>query len=360
MQHFLAQENILDSTPQPQFEEIVVPEENKKCDTETVFKMLDKMLPASNETTDSKNSSGGSVNTAHSAKEAIQNLAEILKSEHINESRKAEGQNLLMSLAGILCNENNSSLNDSGHSSIELEQDVQEKAECYEVLDLRKKSSGSECEQIEALDLSMNAKKLCDTPKSAPPFSGKRASISMKESPNCTPNQSGMVRRASESSLPSSSREITRNLSILSNQTGSSNASGSSLLSGPITGKLKLKKPSITKIGPVKAVVGLTKKIPTPPVTTDTGGKFKKTSTPINVKNSHNIKNKLVFPLLFQKSKIKPIAQSTPEENKPIKQELPKKKFEFPMSPLSKRNTIRFLNESLSLLLIIICFLLQP
>lgn len=281
----------MDSTPQPDFVEIPdnVPEEDtKKCDTETVFKLIDKMVPdSSKNSSDSSNSSDNlkANSSRSSAKEAIQNLAEILKSEHINVKRKAEGQNLLMSLAGILCNENNSVLNDSGHSSIELEQDVQEKSEVYEILDLRKKSSSSENEQVEALDLSMCAKKLSDTPKFTPPYFNKRASMSLKETPNGIKEQSGMSRRASESSLPSSSKEITRNLS---NQTGSSNASSTASLvnSGPIVGKLKFKKSSNVKIGPVKATVGLTNKIPmsTSPKTIPEASKIKKTSTPVNVR----------------------------------------------------------------------------
>lgn len=287
--------NMLDDTPAPDFQEILdnIPEENKKCDTETVFKMIDKMLPTNSENSNvksnSKNSSSGSDNlkmncSQHSAKEAIQSLAEILNSENLNEKRKTAGQHLLKSLAGILYNENNSedmsSLNDSGHSSIEVEQDVQEKSECYQVLDLRKKSStSSEIEQTEALDLSVGAKKVNVTPKSST-FS-RRGSISLKEMNKTPVDYSGMVRRSSESSLHSS-----RNQSVQSNQTGSSNASGASLLSGPITGKIKLKKISVTKTGPVKAVFGLASKISTPgtPRTASEASKLKKTSTPVNVR----------------------------------------------------------------------------
>lgn len=289
---------MLDSTPAPNFEDIEnIPEENKKCDTEKVLKMIDRLLPSNksentnNDKSNSKNSSNGSDNlkvncSQHSAKEAIQSLQDILNSENFNEKRKTAGQHLLKSLAGILCDENNSedisSLNDSGHSSIEPEQDVQEKGDCYEVLDLRKKSnSDSEAEQTQALDLSVGVKKLNVTPK--PSTFARRASISLKEMNKSTEDNSGMVRRASESSLQSS-----KNQSVQSNQTGSSNASGASLLiSKPLSGKIKFKKISVSKSGPVKAVAGLTSKIATPktPKTASEGSKIKKTSTPVNVRH---------------------------------------------------------------------------
>lgn len=296
---------MLDCTPAPDFESIDdnIVEENRKCDRETVFKMIDKMLPVNAENTDksnSKNSSNSSDNvkvnsSQHSAKEAIQSLAEILNSEHLNENRKLKGQHLLKSLAGILCNENNSreisSLDDSGHSSINVEHE--EKAECYEVLDLRKKSdNSSETDHAEALDLSVGVKNPIETPKS---IFRRRASVSLKEVSKPNDQSGSMVRRASESSLQSSSKDFTRNQSMLSNQTGSSNASGVSLLNAPAVGKLKLRKVSVTKSGPVKAVVGFAKKISSPctPRTVSGISKSKKTSTPVNVRKCNFIFLKL-------------------------------------------------------------------
>lgn len=264
---------MLDSTPAPNFNEIldeITTEVNEKYHTETVFKMIDKMLP------EKSNSSNGldnlkTNNSQYSAKDAIQSLAEILKSENLNEKRKTEGENLLKSLAGILCNskEISSNVNESTQSSIDRD--------CFEVLDLRKKSN-SDSEQTEALDLSVGTKKLTVTPNCQ-----RRASVSLKEMNKVTVGHNEMIRRASESSLQSLSKEFTRSISIQSNQTGSSNASGTSVLNGPTLGKLKFKKTSATKSGPVKAIIGLANKITTSPKIAPQTNKYKKTSTPVNV-----------------------------------------------------------------------------
>lgn len=224
------------------------------------------MVPAVSENKSDSSNGSDKSKAKTSAKEALQNLEEILNSENLSEKHKSECRNLLTRLSGIFCKENGiNGPNRSGHSSIEPLT-----PESCEVLDLRKRSSGSESEQVRALDLSVNEKNV----------SGSRVSVSLKETSG-TPNQSGLVRRASESSLPFSSKEFSRNQS---NLTGSSNASSSSLLNGPITGKLKLRKASSTKSGPVKAIPGLAKKIPTPKSTTEIS-KIKKTSTPVSVRS---------------------------------------------------------------------------
>lgn len=243
--------------------------------------MLDKMLPATTATPPPPDQSSGSSgseaqktnSSQQSAKDAIQNLAELLNSETLNERRKAKGQTLLAGLAGILCAEH--SPNDSGHSSIELEQET---GDCSGALDLRKRSSGSETEQVQALDLSVSCKR------------GKRASISLRECDR-EASQVGMVRRASESSLPSS-KESGRNQS---NRTGSS---GSSMLSGPVGGKLKLRKASAVKVGPVKAIAA---GLPFAPAE-EAGGaaRAKKTSTPVQVRRNFSNRAAVVLILLAE------------------------------------------------------------
>lgn len=288
--------NVLDQTPQPEeleFEQEVV--ENIKPDTETVFKMIDKMLPPPNhqeKSIDDKNndleidsSKNSQNNLEHSKcsnsspkdcdpKEVLQNLSAILTSGTMDERQRSQGQSLLNSLASIICSERNSkdskALDDSGHSSIENDQEPEEQQiECYEVLDLRTKVSSSG-DDSKPIDLSMGAKNfensLPKTSQSLRQLPSMRSSTSSLEMSKNSSLQNSLMRRASESNkeqyLISSSLESSKNQS---NRTGSSNDSrnfsGSGFFKGPLLGKLKIKKAdsksATVKAGPMKAIVKL-------------------------------------------------------------------------------------------------------
>lgn len=293
--------NVLDQTPQPELLEFEEVTENIKPDTETVFKMIDKMLPPANhpltetteqiaddknnnleikssenspnnlETNNSKNSNSTSKHC--DPKEVLQNLSAILTSGTMDERQKSQGQSLLNSLASIICSERNSkdskALDDSGHSSIENDQEHQEEQiECFEVLDLRTKANSSG-EDAKPLDLSLGAKNLSNFENSLPRTSqslrqlpSMRSSTSSLEMGKNLSLQNSMMRRASESNK----EQCAMGSSLeSSNRTGSSNDSrnfsGSGLFKGPILGKLRIKKADSksvsAKAGPMKAIVKL-------------------------------------------------------------------------------------------------------
>lgn len=157
--------NILDSTPQPEFADIEENHENKKCDTETIFKTVDKMLPPINKLTTqiegtiavnsnleidsqevnvdvcenqlklsiSQTSNKSNNLKSKDTKKILQNLSEILHNENRSTEQVTEGNKLLRSLANILNSDSSGSylkatsstsesLEDSGHSSIQVEQ----------------------------------------------------------------------------------------------------------------------------------------------------------------------------------------------------------------------------------------------
>lgn len=200
------------------------------------------------------------------AKDAIQSLAEILKSKNLNEKCKIEAQNLLKCLAEILC------VDDSDRSFTNIEHEVQDKDDCYENLNLHgDNNTGSE--QTETLNLSVNTKTKL-TPKSS--ICQRRGSISFNQTNKTPTSNSKIIKRASESLLQSASREFTKNQADLSN------GSDASVLNEPTFSKLKFRKSGITKNGPVKAIINLANKISSPKVAPQTD-KYKKTSTPVNV-----------------------------------------------------------------------------
>lgn len=265
--------DLLDGTPQPEFEDIADAPVDNQYNTETVFKMIDKMLPSAEKLENDKDlsaeSSQNSKNSrSNSAREAIQNLSIILSQEPLDKQLKSEGKNLLSNLADILCSggrnvdSNEEHSLDSGHSSIEAEQEVNAaQNECFEVLDLRTKSSSSEAESSQALDLSLSSKRMNRSLSQGSDLVPQRASESFKE-PKAS---SSMARTISDSSLRSvnCSRDMLNRFSCQSNQTGSSNdsknGSGSNLFKGSVLGKLKLKRVSGVSSGPVKAVAAVGK-----------------------------------------------------------------------------------------------------
>lgn len=196
-------------------------DEENVISTEMVFKNVDKMIPSTgiattsdklpeinnkdkstndvpNKTTDSSNSSSSSLNRkdciqnlseifsgdnqklsksrlsqcssnkskSHNANSILHNLSEILNNDHPSVQQKNEGQNLLFSLADILCSsDHRDSSNgqeqseDSGHSSIDqdvLPANIQEDVNCSP-LDLRINAE-TPIEQPKPLDLSMSKK----------------------------------------------------------------------------------------------------------------------------------------------------------------------------------------------------------
>ncbi|XP_064211087.1 uncharacterized protein LOC100142621 isoform X2 [Tribolium castaneum] len=288
---------MLDSIQEPEEMVRVIDdlEEPVKCDKETVFKTVDKMfLSAPNcENLNTSRASNRSNNSkSREALDMISTLSDILSTDKPSEKQKCEGQNLLTSLAEILLSSASTrsrscALEDSGNSSIESEAvPVLETAECYEVLDLRKKSSSESdlnrkesFENCAPLDLSMKSKsslgKTFESPKILPPK---------------FKNQKSVV-------------AFSVNKSAGSNYSNSSNDSKN--LSDP-TKKFRPKKADekVVKRGPLRAVLpvdnmarksGPLKVTPTRPESKTLKYKLKKTSTPINESN------------------LKPMAQSTPE-----------------------------------------------
>lgn len=168
--------DVLDSTPQPiwpnEFDrstEAEIPAVEQK----TVFKEIDKMIPANtnvvlnlplstkhNSSETIKTPSPNSIGNSHISSKSdnklqdprliLQNLSEILNNTKRSDSQRSKGENLISSLADILCDKTSNSskqniaLDDSGHSSIAEQSDSPDKIshQCYEVLDLSKRSVG--------------------------------------------------------------------------------------------------------------------------------------------------------------------------------------------------------------------------
>lgn len=297
---------ILDSTPQPDWSNLSV-NENKndceKCDTETVFKAVDKMLPppskdsldaklktskadsnASNENIEKVNTSEENSNKLSQSgeqniskllhnisdiehepknlssnrknpKEILENLSELLNCVNPSEKQKSEGKNLLNSLADILCESRSSATHnhdDSGHSSINDQSDSSNKEnhEFFEVLDLRAKTTDQEPPKQKTrsntgvLDLSLKSKPIANV-------AGKRLSQSCSSSPNVLIKSRTEKKSASASSLDMSKNK-TSNSSVASNDS----KNNSNLVKLQITGKLRQKHSgSNLKKGPMKAII---------------------------------------------------------------------------------------------------------
>ncbi|RZC42747.1 uncharacterized protein BDFB_000326, partial [Asbolus verrucosus] len=228
--------DMLDSIQKPEDFMIEVSENDElaKHDTKTVFKTVDKMLPptpvhrnvSKNQSAyvqDNLNSSSrisfkydesncSSNNRSNDSKskdprDILNTLSEILSNDHPSEQQKSEGQNLLTSLAEILISSGSTksnSLDDSGHSSIESEPVMSQINECYEVLDLRKKSSSETSvnqmdsyENCVPLDLSLksksgNSEKVFVSPKILPPkFNNSQQKFLIKKNKSIESNCSG-------------------------------------------------------------------------------------------------------------------------------------------------------------------------
>lgn len=212
------EDNMLDSTQEPEEMANILDDEEEeiKCDTETVFKTVDKMFtPTQNHENDnllpvpsinnvsksserSHNSSSKSPSKSKEALEIITTLSGILSNENPSEKQKSEGQNLLSSLAEIFISSASTKsrsciLDDSGNSSIESEQvPVSETAEFYQVLDLRKKSTSESnlhqnrsFENDVPLDLSMKSKTFA-SPKILPPKFNSVMKINKSVGGNCS------------------------------------------------------------------------------------------------------------------------------------------------------------------------------
>ncbi|CAG9822969.1 unnamed protein product [Phaedon cochleariae] len=348
---------VLDSTPQPSWPSDLdesVDNEKKLVNTETVFKTVDKLLPEglhiSNEFMKPQNFD--SPNEPKDVKGILQNLSEILNITHRSDQEKSQGQNLLSSLAEMLHGSSSGSkpqnLDDSGHSSFveQNESPNHEKYECYEILDLSKKSLDSD--KIRSfdniLDLSSKVEKKIN-PRLSQSFCTIPPSIRVTK-PYIK------VRNSSASGLGSIKNESgTSNLSSKSND---SQGSGNNLP------KIFKSKPSsaIANKGPLKAIIPVKdmrrnslNTAVTPEKSQQPSGlslKSKRTSTPIN------------------EPKLKPVAASTPTfqptVNKQVKgskrRSLPgnsssdlasEKQSKLPESPINRKSLTNPLTKNVPL-----------
>ncbi|KAF2905446.1 hypothetical protein ILUMI_00730 [Ignelater luminosus] len=379
-------EDLLDSTDPPDFKILDEFEDDNveiKTDIQTVFKVIDKMLPPqkvpslkpeSNETdslldnnkenvdrsqkdcnnsnrgyeskdsykslaysknesysqkstTSQGNSSNGSLKSRN-ANELLQNLSVIINNDGRDLKQKLEGQQLLCDLASILCSDSSKVSStklehseDSGHSSIEQEehQNEQELPICYQVLDLTTTASKSN-DNEQALDLSMKSKDI----------------------QNCN-------KRSSQSFSFPSSRQSSAKLPA-NIKTGPSIKSSTSLDSkrdhstNNEFNKLKPKrveqKTNGTRKGPLKAVIPLGNMAKCKSLANKTQSMD---STPPKIQKSSTLFKTKKTSTPIAEPPIKPMAQSTPDnkfqpelDTKPIScsSQLRKRKFYCPISPL--------------------------
>lgn len=297
---------ILDSTPQPDWPDISYNENkhDQKCDTEAVFKTVDKMLPppskdilnaklkTSKTDSNSFDENVEKMNTSdenrrkfsHTSeqniskllhnisdiqhepkkvsssrkdpKEILENLSELLNCTNPSEKQKSEGKNLLNSLADILCESRSSAKNnrdDSGHSSINEPSDSSNKEnhEFFEVLDLRAKTTDqipykeNFCANTGVLDLSLKSKPIENV-------AGKRLSQSLRSSrPNVQSKSRTEKKSASASSL-----DMSKNKTSNSSVTSNNSKNNSNLAQLQISGKLRQKHTtSNMRKGPMKAII---------------------------------------------------------------------------------------------------------
>lgn len=110
---------ILEETDQPEV----------KCDTETVFKKIDQLLPTVNKI--SPETADKNTSKSEETQAILHNLSAILDKECRDPNAKQQGHDLISSLAVIITKKrlsfscDRSSLEDSGHSSIDGDLDDQ-------------------------------------------------------------------------------------------------------------------------------------------------------------------------------------------------------------------------------------------
>lgn len=293
---------LLDSTPQPELIDIsdTADEIAPNC-TENIFKAVDKMIPSTKDKEselgdkeksleDQTNKSANSTSSHSSlsrneclqnlsdifnvdnkklstskashcsnksqsrdAKSILHNLSAIINSENRSEQQKSEGQNLLFSLADILCNENsnkNSSNDgerseDSGHSSIDQDIACMNKHEIdssFNALDLRVHAEAA-TNELKPLDLSISKmKRGNEINKSVTEVAEGHSDVKLKNSLKLTNN-----------SVMSKSKNGPICLSSSNSLNSIKNISGLSSL-----GKLKPKKIDskvVPEKGPLKAMI---------------------------------------------------------------------------------------------------------
>lgn len=189
------------------------------------------------------NSSNGSLKSRN-ANELLKDLSEIINNDERDPKRKLEGQQLLSGLANILCSDSSKvssnkleSSEDSGHSSIEQEeqQNEQDLPVCYQVLDLRTTNSKS-TDNERVLDLSMKSKDIQNC--------NKRSSQSF----------SFPSSRQSSAKLPAS---ITAGPSIKSSTSLDSKRDHSNSEFNKLKPKRIEQKTNVMRKGPLKAVIPL-------------------------------------------------------------------------------------------------------
>ncbi|KAJ8967535.1 hypothetical protein NQ314_002850 [Rhamnusium bicolor] len=307
---------ILDCTPQPDWPDEINENEDKekedlKCNTEIIFKNVDKLLPPpvtdtnnlkfktsktesnlSSENGDKINKSEGnnsqsseksvsklihniseiahesnklsvsrkSQSKSKDAKEILHNLSEILNCTNRSDQQKYEGQNLLSSLANMLSenksNTKDSSLDDSGHSSIheQPESPNKEKHESFEVLDLRTKTASEDIhkefvsDKNKILDLSSkHIKNIAD---------GCLTQSFSSSIPNIKSIPLIIIKRKNTST---SGLDFNRDKSTVSNNSSvysNDSRNSANLSKSLIAGSLRQKTTSYgTKKGPMKAVI---------------------------------------------------------------------------------------------------------
>lgn len=264
-------------------------------------------------------SSSGSNGSTRDPNEILFNLSTIINNERRDLRQSKEGEQLLYSLADILCTDNlsinkcNDNLDDSGHSSIEQDSNIHDVHGCFEVLDLRVISKSSD--DMQALDLS-------------------------------TKHKLDRGRRLSQSFTLASSPKLFNRLK--------SQSSSGSLVSNTKLGnasKLKPKKveeKSQSAKGPLKAVIPVMNMAKRK----DVGGKINVSNlTPPKSGISHlsSIFTTKRTSTPIAEPQLKPIAQSTPtggipnlDRNKPnsCSSQLKKRKFYCPVSPLTQQKSI--------------------
>ncbi|GJQ75866.1 hypothetical protein Trydic_g17930 [Trypoxylus dichotomus] len=386
----------LDCTSEPELLNVTdTTEEENVVSTEKVFKTVDKMIPSTNnpfdanekcsgtnlrskspdvnpdKTTDSTGSSISSLSRSEciqnlseiftgdnrklstsrlsqcsnnskskDAKLILHNLSEILSTDNPSAQQKSEGQNLLFSLADMLCSsDHGDSLNerehsqDSGHSSIDHDLLPANKHEhvCCDVLDLRINNSGTPAEDPKPLDLSTSKKSRLNDNSD---FGNVKATESHNEA---------FVRKSLKG-ISECGVNKTRNESAHSNDSKNGSSIKSNVSNLASFGKFKPKKIGskvVPEKGPLKAMIpvgnmarpkgvknGRFSTTPTKNSQYTSGYKVKRTSTPKT------------------DSKPQPVAQSTPDGNSNIKKGIPtpaqlrQSRYGTPVSPLARTNSM--------------------
>lgn len=289
----------LDCTPQPDLIDIsdVIEDEPSNC-TETVFKSVDKMIPLkdtveiistkeksldenANKTIDSTSSTSSlsrnnclqnlsgifgadskklstsrlsqysNNSKSQDTKSILHNLSEILSNDHPSAQQKSEGQNLLFSLADILCsNDNRNSLTeqeqseDSGHSSID-----------HDILSTNKQEINTSCD---ALDLRINVESISEQIKPLDLSMSKGRKLNEPDEMGLKITEAGMNMKGSSKLSSYISTNKSRNISMCSNNSRNLSNMKTNMSDLPSFGKLKPKrmdKNVIPEKGPLKAMI---------------------------------------------------------------------------------------------------------